>query len=72
MNAIFTIFFIAKNLDVICVRPRFCRILLDQKEVLYDYYINQQRSLIFLHDDINNAMAHFAKQSKKLFLLHAF
>ena len=38
-----------KNLDVMCVRSRFRRILFVLKEVLYDYYINQQGRIIIFY-----------------------
>ena len=46
VNAIFPIFFRVMNLDLICVRSRFCRILCVHKDVLHDYHTNQQGLII--------------------------
>ena len=46
VNVIFPMFFRVKNLDAKCVRYRFFKILFVLKEVLHDYYINQQGRII--------------------------
>ena len=45
----FSNIFRVNHLEVISTRSRFCRMLLVQKEMLYDYYINQQGHIIIFY-----------------------
>ena len=58
-------FFRVNNLDVMFVRSRFRRILLEHKNVLYDYYVNQRRRN-------EQYYGPFRKTIEDAFLHHAF
>ena len=74
LNAILLIFFRVKNLDVMRVRSRLCRISVVCKEALYDYYMNQQaRTIIFytmtsltygpFRKTVENAFSYFTRSN---------